>query len=136
MVRKMTVISVLVVLFALSFIHADETPGLKVESIRFCTAVEGRQPTGVDTVFTDSVECVYCLTKITGAADSVSISHVWYYGDEIKAKVDLPVRSGAWRTWSSKRILPVWTGKWRVLILSDDGNVLGSKSFTIATKPE
>lgn len=100
----------------------------------FCTAVENREAVGVDKIFPDTVERVYCFTRITGAADTTTVSHVWYHGDEEKAKVNLSVRSKSWRTWSSKLILKEWEGVWRVDVLSSNGRLLASKEFII--KPE
>ena len=49
-------------------------------------------------------------------------------GDSVRLKVD---KSARWRTWSSKIILPRWTGDWRVDVVSEHGRVLGSVSFKI-----
>ena len=34
-----------------------------------------------------------------------------------------------WRVWTSKTLLPSWTGTWTVNILDDDRSVLETKSF-------
>ena len=47
------------------------------------------------------------------------------------ARVVLPVRSADWRTWTSKRILPQWTGRWKVEILDSDENLLQTITFTV-----
>jgi hypothetical protein len=60
-----------------------------------------------------------------------SVTHVWYYENEEMARVELPVRSPNWRTWSSKSILPAWSGQWKVDILDPNDEVLVSESFTI-----
>jgi len=36
-----------------------------------------------------------------------------------------------WRTFSSKRILPQYTGEWRVEIISQDGALLKKISFVL-----
>ncbi|RMH43608.1 MAG: DUF2914 domain-containing protein, partial [Gammaproteobacteria bacterium] len=57
--------------------------------------------------------------------------HVWYWQDREMARVDLPVRSSNWRTWSSKRILPEWTGPWRVVVEDAAGKVVAEKVFRV-----
>ena len=110
---------------------AQEQEELKIEELVFCTAIDERQPSGVDTVFVDTVKQVYCFTRITGATDTTSISHVWYYKDEEKAVVNLSVRSTSWRTWSSKTILKEWDGEWRVDVVTLEGAIIKSKEFII-----
>ena len=119
--------SILVVTSGIS----QEAEDLKIEEMVFCSGLDERQPVSIDTVFEDSVGQVYCFTKIVGAIDTTSISHAWYYQNEEKAIVSLTVKSKLWRTWSSKQIVKEWDGKWRVDVLSSDGEVLKSKEFLI-----
>jgi Protein of unknown function (DUF2914) len=123
-------------LFLPAAAHVQETPQLTVEEMVFCAAVQDRQPTGVDTAFANTVDRVYCFVKITGAPDTTAISHVWYYGDKEMARTELQVKSQTWRTWSSKRIVPEWEGRWRVDVVSSSGTVLRSGEFIIKPKAE
>jgi hypothetical protein len=104
---------------------------LEVQAMTFCTSVEDRAPVGESAAFDSDVGRVYCFTKIVGADTTTSVFHVWYHGDEEMARVELAVNSGSWRTWSSKNILPSWTGTWRVEVQSGDGTVLHSADFTV-----
>jgi len=127
---------VLLSILVLSVIcFAQENPAedqkLIAEEIKICTAIEDREPVGVDTIFADTLEKLYCFTKIVGATDTTSIYHVWYFGDEEKAKVNLPIKSSSWRTWSSKIIAKDWMGKWHVEITTEGGDLLGKKEFEI-----
>lgn len=112
---------------------AQETPGLTVEEMVFCAAVQDRAPSLPDTAFASTVENVWCFVRVAGAADTTSITHVWYYNDREMSRVELAVKSANWRTWSSKQILPDMQGIWRVDVLSSAGDVL--KSGTFAIKP-
>jgi hypothetical protein len=112
---------------------AQEASGVKVEEMVFCTAVQDRAPSGIDTAFASTVENVLCFVRVTGAADTISITHVWYYNDREIGRVELAVKSSSWRTWSSKKILPEWQGTWRVDVLGPAGDVL--KSGTFAVRP-
>lgn len=106
---------------------------LRVSQIEIATAINNRQPTGVDTLFSPTVGRLFCFTQIRGASDSTKISQIWYYKDQEKARVELNVKSNDWRTWSSKSILESWTGPWRVMVVDAHGNVLATKSFRIAS---
>jgi hypothetical protein len=114
-------------------ILAQGESGIRVEEMVFCTAVQDRAPAGVDTAFASTVENVCCFVRVTGAADTTSITHVWYYMDRETARVELAVKASSWRTWSSKKIAPEWQGTWRVDVLGPSGDVL--KSGTFAVKP-
>ena len=81
--------------------------------------------------FPADVGRLYCLTRISGAADTTSVTHVWVHAGTPLARVRLPVRSPDWRTWSSKRILPSWTGEWEVMVLDADGGVLARRTFHV-----
>jgi len=119
-----------------SLLSAQEAPEMTVDQIEICTSVEERAPAGVDTVFSNDVEKLYCFTKISGAVDTTSISHVWYLNDEEKAKVDLSVKAKSWRTWSSKRIANDWIGNWKVDVVTANGDVLVSKAFEVKATTE
>ena len=99
---------------------------------QLCSGIEERMPVGVAESFPPDIENVYLWCKVTGATDSISIQVAWYYGDKEMATVELPVKSAFWRTWSSKRILPEWTGDWTVRVLNADGNGIKELNFTIA----
>lgn len=118
-------------LFLSSAALAQETPAMAVEEMVFCTAVQERAPTGIDTAFASTVENVCCFVKVTGAVDTTSVTHVWYFGDREMARVELAVNAPVWRTWSAKKILPAWQGAWRVDVLSGAGDVLKSGTFAI-----
>ncbi|HOX25240.1 MAG TPA: DUF2914 domain-containing protein [Candidatus Krumholzibacteria bacterium] len=86
---------------------------------------------GEGTSFPADCGRLWCRTRITGAAGSGSVSHVWYHEGKTMARVDLAVESGDWRTVSSKQLLPAWTGAWEVKVLDAAGTVLRTASFTV-----
>ena len=135
MIKRFFILGALVLLLS-PLSMAQDNGGLEVMEIEFGTGVENRQPVGVDTNFPSTVERVYCFTKIIGAAEPTSVSHVWYYEGEEKARVDLSIKSQAWRTWSSKKILSAWEGRWRVEVVSAEGNVIAGKEFVIGSAAE
>jgi hypothetical protein len=105
--------------------------GLQVDHAVTALGVEAREPVGEATSFPADVDRVFLFSRIVGAQGDTAVYHVWKHGEMERAKVELAVRSSSWRTWSSKRILPSWTGEWTVEIQDTAGNVLESVSFVI-----
>ena len=123
---------------AISAQAADPAESALTVEAQMCAGVEERIPTGTAETFSADVGQVWCWCKVTGATDTTMIKHVWSREGEQMAVVELPVRSAAWRTWSSKNILPHWTGNWEVKIMDAEDNVLKGLTFTVtaaATKP-
>lgn len=141
--RWLMVNCVMVALVApVAWCDQDATPGQLQECLGIARGmvaqgVEDREPVGTAEVFPPDVERVYCFVEIEGAKGETHITHVWYWGGQEMASVELPVRSNRWRTWSSKRIIEDWTGGWRVEVLDSTGAVLQSLPFEIsASKSE
>jgi hypothetical protein len=122
------------VLLAVSaaFGQPAETPAKAsiVARAEVCTSIEDREPAGVSNRFDADVDQLYCFTEIRGAEGAV-VTHAWIHEGTTRARVELPVRSPRWRTWSSKQILPGWTGDWQVKILDADGVVLETLEFVV-----
>jgi len=79
--------------------------------------------------FPATVGSLTCVSEVLGGAGKVV--HVWIHGDKELASIELAVKGERWRTWSTKRILPEWTGPWRVEVRAEDGTVLAKAEFTI-----
>jgi hypothetical protein len=104
---------------------------LQVQDVAIGTGVQDRAPTGSSTYFNSSVGKLYAFTRIIGAEGDTRVYHKWYHGDTLVADVPLTVRSGDWRTWSTKNVQPDWTGDWRVVVVSEDGAILGTVKFAV-----
>lgn len=104
---------------------------LEVQDVAVGTGVHDRVPTGISSSFDSSVGKLFAFTRIVGADGDTRVYHKWYHGDVLVADVPLTVRSGDWRTWSTKNVQADWTGDWRVVVVSEDGSVLGSISFAV-----
>ncbi|PAU92895.1 hypothetical protein CK503_14515 [Aliifodinibius salipaludis] len=126
---KLHIFAFLFLLISLSV--TVQAQNISVQQFDFATAIEDREPSGIDTVFTADVGTVYCFTQVKGISDTTKVTHEWYYKDEEKAQVDLTVAGDNWRTWSSKTIPESWIGPWRVMVLGPNGNVLETKNFVI-----
>ena len=115
--------------------EAGEAPaskaGVQIQDAVVCQDVVNREPVGSGDVFAKETPKVYCFCRVVGAQGETQITENWYYKGNLKASVELPVRSDNWRTWSSKTMDPAWTGEWMVEILSKEGTPLESIIFFI-----
>ena len=126
-------LATLALLFAAADAFAETPPSLTAAYVAVAAGIdsEARRPVGEADSFPAGHAVVYCYSRITGAVAPLEITHVWYRGGRVMARVPLAVRSGNWRTWSSKTMLPGWTGDWQVKVLDPDGAVLASRDFRI-----
>jgi len=133
MFRKLILTVMLVAVCAATVAAQDEAtkPDLTAE-ITIATSIAERMPVGEADTFSADVEQLWGWTRILGATDTIVVRHVWLRDGEEMASVELPVRSKSWRTWSSKKILPEWTGAWEMRVTTADGTVIGSKKFTVS----
>jgi hypothetical protein len=95
------------------------------------TQVSGRQPVDRVQSYPATAEKLFCFTRIVGAAEGDRVFHVWYWGEQEMARVELPVRSSDWRTWSSKSLLPGWAGNWRVEVVDAEDRLLLTIPFVL-----
>ncbi|MGA1876115.1 MAG: DUF2914 domain-containing protein [bacterium] len=104
---------------------------LTIERADVCTSIVDREPQGIDEKFPASVGKIYFFTQVLGAEEPTTIYHRWYYEGNLMAKVELPVNSINWRTYSSKQIMPDWIGNWSVEAADATGQKLKTLSFEI-----
>lgn len=106
---------------------------------RAMDVVEAVITTGiVDHLPIDSVESytvnagrLYCFTRVLGSAGRDKVIHVWRRDGQEMARVELPLRSDDFRTWSVKTLLPSWSGNWTVDVTDDAGKILASIPFVL-----
>lgn len=115
-------------------VFAEElSTGLVVEEISICRTIDraARTPIGSATLFPAKLDRLYCFTRLTGSHDPTTITHVWFHEGRTRAHVSLNVKSPDWRTWSSKALLPAWTGSWEVRVLDEHGIILKTTAFEV-----
>ena len=110
---------------------AQETASLEVAAATMCTDVVDREPVGAGNTFEVSLGKVYCFTSIIGAHNPTELTHVWYFGDIERARVNLAIKAYSWRTYSSKRIQKHEIGDWHVDVLGPEGELLKILQFKI-----
>jgi hypothetical protein len=104
---------------------------LSVDESAIALDVIDREPQGTNTSFGADVGRVFCFTRVVGSEGETTVHHVWYHGEEERADVELRVGGSSWRVWSSKAIVPEWTGQWRVEVQDAQGNVIETIQFTV-----
>ena len=58
-----------------------------------------------------------------------TITHQWTHLDKVMFEKTFEVKAERWRVWTSKTLIPNWTGTWTVNVLDADRELLTSKSF-------
>ena len=110
---------------------AQETTSLEVAVGTICTDIVDREPVEVGNSFQASLGKVYCFTAIIGAQSPTEITHVWYFGEIERARVNLAIKAYSWRTYSSKIIQRHEIGDWHVDVLGPKGELLKTLPFKI-----
>lgn len=127
MMRGLVLINLLlIVLCSSASVYA-----LEIAEAAITTAVVEREP--VDSVVAFPVQNgkLYCFTRVVGAQEPTVVYHLWYREGQLMSRVELPVKSSSWRTWSAKNLLEDWPGDWRVEIQDASGQLLQTLSFQL-----
>lgn len=102
--------------------------GSVVRSI-FTTAVKDREPTNsIKQLDTNSNKVIY-YTELRDMAGQTA-THRWEYNGKVMAEVKFKVKGARWRVWSSKSLLPGWTGEWKVSVLNGANEVISEDVLT------
>ena len=112
-------------------VFGQEAAVLEISDAAICRNVENLTCVDPGEEFSAQVERLYCFTRVNGAPGDTEITHVWYYGDTERFRINLAVRSTSWRTYSSKKIQAHETGSWQVEVVDRDGTILKTISFKI-----
>ncbi len=133
MMERKTLLLVLALAFLSLTSLSAQTSDYEVTNAVVTTKIVNRMPEvqTADNTFASTVETLFYFTKIDQATEPTSISHEWYWQGELVATVELDVNSDAWRTWSSKRIMPHQTGRWTLISKRPDGSTAQTTSFSL-----
>lgn len=123
--------SLLIGLMSLLLVTPGFAAGLSVAEGVITTQVVDHAPIDELESYPAQLGKLFCFTRIIGAEGETTVTHVWFYQDQEMARIDLPVRSSSWRTYSSKNILPQWAGDWKVQVLDDAGLEIGVIPFKL-----
>lgn len=101
---------------------------------QFTTDIDGREPVDAVQRLTTGHDRVYFFTELRGL-EGRAVTHRWMHDGNVEATVDFEVGGPRWRVWSSKDLLPQWTGAWTVVVVDDTGERLGLETFIYAEQP-
>jgi hypothetical protein len=104
----------------------------EVARAAFAQAIEDREPMGEIEHLPEGADEVYYFTELRGL-EGQTVTHRWLYQGEVKAEVSFEVGGPRWRVYSSKDLLPDWTGDWTVEVVSGDGRVLRQSAITFGS---
>ena len=94
----------------------------------FTSDVQNREPTDTLTSLSNDHNKIYFFSELTGLGGQ-TVTHRWIYQGKTMSEVKFAVGGPRWRVWSSKSLLPQWTGEWRVSIIDGSGNEVGGGTF-------
>ncbi len=57
-------------------------------------------------------------------------THRWEFNGNVMAETKFAIAGPRWRVWSSKNLLPTWTGEWKVSVLNGVGEVISEDVFS------
>ena len=102
----------------------------------FTRDVEEREPTEDLQTLTNENGEVKFFTELRDMSGQTAI-HRWEYDGKVVAEVEFNVKGPRWRVWSSKKLVPQWTGDWKVSVVNGAGEVISEKklSYDVATAP-
>jgi hypothetical protein len=101
----------------------------EVSRAMFTIGVDDREPViMVDSIDSGSYDSISFFTELNDLAGH-NVTHQWTYNDEVMFEKTFEVKGDRWRVWTSKTLIPSWTGDWTVKVLDTDRTVIASKSF-------
>jgi hypothetical protein len=95
----------------------------------FTIGVDNREPVlSVDSINSGSYSSISFFTELTDLSGH-NVTHQWMYNDKVMFEKTFEVNAARWRVWTSKTLIPSWTGQWTVNVLDDDRSIMSSTSF-------
>ena len=122
--RKILQLIILSAWFTTANVYAGE-----VSRAIFTTSVQDREPVmAVDSINSNAFKSISFFTELNDLQGH-NITHQWIFDDEVMFEKSFEVSGERWRVWTSKTLLPGWTGTWTVRVIDDDRTELVSKTF-------
>ena len=101
----------------------------EVSRAMFTIGVDNREPVlMVDSIASSSYTSISFFTELNDLSGH-NVTHQWTHNDQVMFEKTFEVKDSRWRVWTSKTLIPSWTGTWTVNVLDDDRTLLASNSF-------
>jgi hypothetical protein len=94
------------------------------------TGIENREPVDEIVSINKNQQRIYFFTELADLKGKM-IKHRWDFNGKTMGEVDFNVGSNKWRCYSSKNLLPEWTGIWTVSVIDENNNVLAETYFEV-----
>lgn len=107
---------------------------IKIIDSGICEQVADHRAVNPGDVFSRHVGKLYAFTRIIGPFHEDlenHVTHVWYWGEVERARIQLPLKSSNWGTYSSKIIQRHETGDWHVELLDSHNERIAVFRFKI-----
>lgn len=100
----------------------------------FTREIDNREPAENLQNLTNESGEVKFFTELRDMSGQTAV-HRWEYDGKVVAEIEFNVKGPRWRVWSSKSLVPQWTGDWKVSVVNGAGEVISEKnlSYDIAT---
>jgi len=94
----------------------------------FTTDISGHEPVDkIENLNSNNRSVVY-FTELRNMSGQTAI-HRWEFNGNVMAETKFKIAGPRWRVWSSKNLLPSWTGEWKVSVLNGVGEVISEDVF-------
>lgn len=113
----------------------EDMPNEQVARAVFTSNIQNHEPTDNITSLNNNRNKIYFFSELTGLSGQ-TVTHRWQYQGKTMAEIKFNVGGPRWRVWSSKTLLPQWTGEWHVSIIDGSGNEVGEGTFTYTATSE
>lgn len=118
------IFSLIALLLSTAIVRAGD-----VARAQFTRAIDAREPTDdLAEASAASMNKIYFFTELR-ELEGQTVTHRWTHNGNTMAEVSFTPGSARWRVWSSKELLPGWTGTWTVAVVDAGGNVLTERSL-------
>ena len=95
----------------------------------FTSQIVDREPVDSLSELSNNTDRIYFFTDLRGLTGQI-VTHRWEHEGQIMADIKFKVGSGPrWRVYSSKNLLPSWTGQWTVSVIDENGTSLNISTF-------
>ena len=113
-----------IALFTTGFATAGE-----ISRALFTTGIDDREPVAaVDSIDSSTSNSISFFTEVNNMSGE-TVTHQWTHHDKVMFEKTFEVKAERWRVWTSKTLIPDWTGTWTVNVLDNERTLLASKSF-------
>jgi hypothetical protein len=96
----------------------------------FTSQIVDREPVDSLSELSNDSDRIYFFTDLRELAGQI-VTHKWEHDGQVMAEIKFKVGNGPrWRVYSSKNLLPTWTGQWTVSVVDEHGSTLNVSTFS------